>query len=168
MAATPMLESLMQRWRLMAPRERRLVVATLVIVALALFYLVLLEPAWLGRERLQRELPLLRSQLARVEQLATEARQLGAVQTAGETPQAVRARLEQSIDAAGLRPTLAQLQATGSLFDVRFRGVPFEAWLEWLDVASRDTRLRVVDLAVTREASPGLVTARVSLEMPRP
>jgi general secretion pathway protein M len=79
----------------------------------------------------------------------------------------VRTRLEQSIDNAGLRPALAQLQATGSLFDVRFRSVPFEAWLEWLDVAARDTRLRVVDLAVTRESAPGVVTARVSLEMPR-
>ena len=161
-----MLESLMQRWRLMAPRERRLVIASGVVIVLALIYLVLFEPAWMGRQRLQRELPVLRSQLARVEQLADEARQLGSAQLTNETPQAVRTRLEQSIDNAGLRPALAQLQATGSLFDVRFRSVPFEAWLEWLDVAARDTRLRVVDLAVTRESAPGVVTARVSLEMP--
>ncbi|MCM5569639.1 type II secretion system protein M [Burkholderiaceae bacterium FT117] len=162
-----MLESLMQRWQAMALRERRLVLVAGVFVLSAIVYLLLIEPAWLGRQRLQRELPTLRAQLARIDQLADEARQLGSAPAGADTPQAVRARLEQSIDAAGLRPALAQLQQTGSLFDVRFRGVPHAAWLAWIDVAVRDTRLRVVDVSVTRESSPGLVTARASLELPR-
>ena len=41
------------------------------------------------------------------------------------------------------------------------------AWLAWIDVAVRDTRLRIVDVSVTREASLGMVTARASLELPR-
>lgn len=162
-----MFETLMQRWQAMAIRERRLVIAAAAFVAGAIVYLLLIEPAWLGRQRLQRELPALRAQLARIDQLADEARQLGTSPAGVETPQAVRARLEQSIDGAGLRPALAQLQQTGSLFDVRFRGVPHAAWLAWVDVAVRDTRLRVVDASVTRESSPGLVTARISLELPR-
>ena len=162
-----MFETLLQRWQLMAARERRLVLGAVLLVALALVYLVLIEPAWLGRERLQRELPNLRSQLARVDQLAEEVLQLGATSTASDPPQVVQRRLEQSIDGAGLRPALSQLSVNGTLFDVRFREVPHAAWLAWLDLAVRDTRLRVVDAAVTREASPGLVSARVSLELPR-
>jgi len=162
-----MFETLMQRWQAMALRERRLVLAAAVVVVAAIVYLLLVEPAWQGRERLQRELPALRSQLARIDQLADEARQLGTAPAGADTPQAVRARLEQSIDGAGLRPSLAQLQQTGSLFDVRFRGVQHAAWLAWIDVAVRDTRLRIVDVSVTREATPGTVTARASLELPR-
>jgi len=162
-----MFENLMQRWQSMALRERRLVLAACLVVLAAIVYLLLIEPAWQGRQRLQRELPALRSQLARIDQLADEARQLGAAPAGADTPQAVRARLEQSIDSAGLKPALAQLQQTGNLFDVRFRGVPHAAWLAWIDVAVRDTRLRIVDVSVTREASPGAVTARASLELPR-
>jgi len=102
-----------------------------------------------------------------IDQLADEVRQLGAAPAGADTPQAIRARLEQSIDGAGLRPALAQLQVTGSLFDVRFRGVSHAAWLAWIDLAVRDARLRIVDVSVTREALPGMVTARVSLELPR-
>ena len=162
-----MVEALLQRWQLMARRERHLLLGAALVVALALVYLLLLEPAWLGRQRLQRELPVLRSQLARVDQLADEARMLGNVPVGADTPQALRARLEQSIDAAGLRPTLVQLSGSGSLFDVRFRAVPYGVWLTWLDLTARETRLRVIDVAVTREALPGLVTARVAFEAPR-
>ena len=101
-----------------------------------------------------------------IQGIATDPK-LGVAPVASESPQVVRQRLEQSIDGAGLRPTLAQLSVNGSLFDVRFRGVPHAAWLAWLDLTVRDTRLRVIDAAVTRDASPGLVSARVSLELPR-
>lgn len=161
-----MFETLMQRWQVMARRERRMVASAVLIVLAALVYLFLIEPAWQGRQRLQRELPVLRAQLAKVDQLADEARQLGASAVGSDTPQAVRARLERSVEAAGLKPALAQLQQTGSLFDLRFRSVPHGAWLAWLDVAVRDTRLRIVDVSVTREAAPGVVTARVALELP--
>lgn len=162
-----MFETLMQRWQTMAIRERRMVVAAGLVVLAAIVYLLLVEPAWQGRRNLQRELPALRSQLARVDQLADEASQLGKVAAAADTPEAVRARLEQSIDRAGLRPALAQLQQTGNLFDVRFRSVPHAAWLAWIDIAVRDTRLRIVEASITREASPGVVVARTSLELPR-
>ena len=113
------------------------------------------------------ELPTLRTQLASIEQLAGEARRLAAAPAQNESPQRVKTQLEQSVDAAGLKPALAQLALAGELFDVRFKGVSYAAWLAWLDSAVRETRLRVVDVAVTRETGPGLVSARVTLEMPR-
>jgi general secretion pathway protein M len=134
------------------------------LLVLAAVYLLLLEPAWQGRHRLDRELPVLRAQLARVDQLADEVIRLSSSPGGMESPQAARARLEQSVDSAGMRASMTQLQQTGSLFDVRFRAVPFAQWLVWLEAAGRDARLRVVDVNVTREATPGMVTARVSFE----
>jgi general secretion pathway protein M len=164
-----MLEPLIQRWSMMAPREKRLVAGGAVLLVMAAVYLLLIEPAWQGRARLDKELPVLRAQLARVDQLADEVVRLSASPGGVESAQTARERLEQSVDAAGLRASLAQLQQTGSLFDVRFRSVPFAQWLVWLEATARDARLRVVDVNVTRDATPGMVTARVSLEFsPRP
>jgi general secretion pathway protein M len=109
----------------------------------------------------------MRSQLAQVEQMADEARRLGAVPAGSDSPQAVKAQLEKSIEGAGLKPALAQLTLTGNLFELRFKSVPYAAWLAWLDAAARETRLRVVDAAVTRETGIGVVSVRLALEMPR-
>ncbi|HMN63861.1 MAG: type II secretion system protein M [Burkholderiaceae bacterium] len=162
-----MLETLLQRWQLMTPRERRIVVAGAALLVAAAVWLLLFEPAWTGRQRLQSELPAMRSQLAQVEQMADEARRLGTVPAGSDSPQAVRAQLEKSIEGAGLKPALAQLTLTGNLFELRFKSVPYAAWLAWLDAAARETRLRVVDAAVTRETGIGVVSVRLALEMPR-
>ena len=162
-----MLETLLQRWQLMTPRERRIVVAGAALLVAAVLWLLLFEPAWTARQRLQAELPAMRSQLAQVEQMADEARRLGAVPAGSDSPQAVKAQLEKSIEGAGLKPALAQLTLTGNLFELRFKSVPYAAWLAWLDAAARETRLRVVDAAVTRETGIGVVSVRLALEMPR-
>jgi len=162
-----MLESLLQRWHLMTPRERRIVIAGGALLAVALVWLLLFDPAWQARRALQAELPAMRGQLAQMEQLADEARRLGAVPAGSDSPQAVKGQLEQSIESAGLKPALAQLTQNGNLFDLRFKSVPYAAWLAWLDSAARVTRLRVVDAAVTRETGVGVVSVRLALEMPR-
>ncbi len=161
-----MLESLLQRWHLLAPRERRVVGGAAAMLAALVIWLGLFEPAWLGRDRLQAELPTLRGQLAQIEQLADEAIRLGAMPATGDSPQALKQQLEHSIDSAGLRSALAQLSSSGSLFDVRFKRVSYAAWLDWLDTATRETRLRVADVAVTREAGVGIVSVRLALEAP--
>lgn len=162
-----MLETLLQRWQLMTPRERRILVVGAALLAVVLVWLLLFDPAWRARQALQSELPTMRGQLAQMEQLAGEARRLGAVPAGSDSPQAVKTQLEQSIDSAGLKPALAQLTQSGNLFDLRFKGVPYAAWLAWLDSAARETRLRVVDAAVTRETGIGVVSVRLALEMPR-
>ncbi len=161
------LQALLQRWQMLTPRERHTVAAGAALLALTLVWLVLFEPAWEARRRLQAEVPAMRAQLAQAEQLADEARRLGAVPGASDSPQAVKAQLEQSIEGAGLRPALAQLTLTGNLFELRFKSVPYAVWLAWLETAARETRLRVVDAAVARETGVGVVSARLALEMPR-
>lgn len=162
-----MLETLLQRWQLLTPRERRVVIAGAVLLAVAVVWLLLFEPARDGRQRLQSELPALRSQLAEMEQLSGEVRRLGAVPAGSDSPQAIRVQLEQSIDSAGLKPALAQLTHSGDLFDLRFKSVSYAVWLLWLDTAARETRLRVVDAAITREAGVGVVSVKLALELPR-
>jgi general secretion pathway protein M len=162
------MEHLLQRWRQLSSRERRLLVGALVAAACAVVYLLLIEPAWQGREAVQARLPALRTQVAEADLMVAEARRLSSAAAASPRPslQSVRVRLEQSLEAAGLRPGLQQIQATESLIDLRLRGVPFANWVGWLDAALRETRLRVADLSVTRDAEPGLVSVRMVLELP--
>jgi general secretion pathway protein M len=162
-----MLETLVRRWQQLQSRERRLVGFGSVVLAALLIYMLAFEPAWVGRKRIGAELPTLRAQLAQMEALASEARRLAGTAASSDTPQQLRAQLERSIAAAGLQANVAQLTQSGELIDLRFKGVAFGDWLGWFDSALRETRLRAVDVAVSRESAPGVVSARMTLEAQR-
>ena len=160
-----MLEQAVRWWASLQSRERRVLGGGTALVVLTLLYLVAFEPAQVGRQRLQAELPKLRGQLAQIEGLAGEARRLaGQAPQGAESPQQLKAQLEKSVAAAGLQSAVSQLTVSGDLIDLRFKGVPFAAWLAWFDSALRETRLRAVDIALEREAAPGVVTVRLTLE----
>ena len=163
-----MIEQLLQRWQQLSARERRLLAGACAVAICALVFLVLVEPAMNGREAVQARLPVLRAQVAEADLMVSEARRLSSAAASAPRAslQSVRVRLEQSLESAGLRAGVQQIQATESLIDLRLRGVSFAALLAWLEPALRDTRLRVADLSVTRESEPGLVTVRMVLELP--
>ena len=62
-----MTDGLIQTWRSLAMRERRMVQSAGVLVLAALVYLVGFEPAWKGTRKLDESLPLLRAQAAQIE-----------------------------------------------------------------------------------------------------
>ncbi|MEN9775801.1 MAG: hypothetical protein RL322_2871 [Pseudomonadota bacterium] len=162
------LELILRRWRMLAARERRLVVSAALLAGVAVLYLVAFEPAWQGRAVLDERLPKLRAQLASVERLAHEARSLETVaRTPGPSLQAVRIGIERSVDEAGLRDALRRLQINGAVIDLEFRQAPFDAWIEWLDSTVREQRLRVVDLSLNRDAGGRRVSGRLLLEHPQ-
>ncbi len=137
------------------------------VIALAIVYLVMFEPAWKGRRALAAELPQLRAQVAQIDAMAVEARRLAALPAGNDSPHVMRQAFESSIDAAGMRQYVSQIKLSGEVLDVRFKEVPFAVWVDWIDAALRETRLRVVDAAVQREAQLGKVSVRLSLEAPR-
>ncbi len=161
-----MIESLLLRWQAMAPRERRLVtLATLLVLGYGVFAL-LIEPALNTRTTLGQELPRLRDQLAQVEQLSQEAQRLSQVTGQRDTSEAVRLKLERSIEQAGLKPYLGRFDLGDTLVELAFQGVPHAQWLAWLETVLRESRLRVVDVGLVRDPQPGRVAARLVLEMP--
>lgn len=162
-----MLEKLVAWWATLAKRDRRMLAFAVAFLVLVLGWLVAFEPAWKGRATLATELPALRGELAQMEQLAIESRTLGQqVNQPIPSIAQLRARIEQSLALAELTPSLTQLEASGELIEARFRQAPFDKWLFWLEGAVRDTRLRVVDIALTRE-SAGVISGRVALEAPK-
>ena len=61
-----MLENLLQKWASLAPRDRRMLIIAGCFLLVIIFWQVLLEPAWVGRQRLQKTLPTLRADLAQM------------------------------------------------------------------------------------------------------
>jgi general secretion pathway protein M len=166
-----MIERLLAAWRAASSRERRLMAVAGAMLAAALVFLVLIEPAWQGRTALARELPVLREQLAQMTALREELRQLGQEPAGYAAAGGLRARvpqLEASLKASGLESALRKLELQGELLELRFAAAPHEAWFTWLAGLLGEMRLKVVDLAVTRDAGPGQISARVVLEAPRP
>lgn len=164
-----MLEQAVRWWSSLQSRERRVLGVGGTLVALLVLYLVAFEPAFVGRQRLQAELPALRAQVAQIEGLAAEARRLAGQATQGaDSPQQLKVQLEQSIAAAGLQGAVSQLAVAGELIDLRFKSVAFAGWLAWFDTAIRETRLRAVDIAIERETAPGIVSVRLTLEAQKP
>ena len=161
------MEAFIQWWRTLARRERRLVMSALAVVLIAIGYLLFFEPAWQGRQQIAKELPVMRSQVAQMDSLGAEAKRLEAVPKQDDSAQSIRRQFELSVASAGLKPFMTQISLSGDVLDVRFNGAPFAAWVVWIESALRETRLRVVDAAIQREATSGAVTVRLALEVPK-
>lgn len=162
-----MLEPILQKWSGLSTRDRRMLVLAVGFLVVVFAWLAAFDPAWTGRQQLARELPALRNDLAQMDELAAEARlAAGTSQQGNESVTQLKSRLEVTLADAGLAATLAAIEINGEMIEARFRLAEFEKWLFWLDGALRETRMRVVDLSLTRE-SPGVVSGRVALEAPR-
>jgi len=162
-----MLEPLLLKWNALSLRDRRMLGLAVAFLVLVFAWLVAFEPAWKGRQQLVRELPALRADLAQMDQLAAEARMASSsTRQTNESAAQLRGRIEETLADAGLSASLAQIEVNGEMIEARFRQADFEKWLYWLDAAVRETRLRVVDLSITRE-SAGVVSGRLALEAPR-
>jgi general secretion pathway protein M len=162
-----MIESLLLKWNALSPRDRRMLLLAGGFLVVVFAWLVAFEPAWEGRRQLARELPALRADLAQMDQLAAEARQAASAPRQGvESASQLRTRVEETLADSGLSGSVAQLELNGEMVEVRFRQADFEKWVYWLDATVRETRMRVVDLSLTREAA-GMVSGRLALEVPR-
>jgi general secretion pathway protein M len=160
------LEKFIQQWQGLSARDRRVLGFGSFGLLLILGYFVLFEPAWLGRKQLEKDIPALRSQLARLEGIASEARRLSsgaAASTGAESLAQARIVIEQSLEASRIKDT--QVQVVGDMLELRFKSMPMAAWLDWLNEALRQSRLRVIDAQLTRDAA-GVTTARLALARP--
>ena len=104
-----------------------------------------------------------RAELARMASMIEEARALEATTGVASTGGSVRSSLEKSLAAAGLSDGV-QIEERGDRFDLRFPAVPFAAWIDWVALTVRESKVRVIDAKLTRDPRDGYVAARLSLQ----
>jgi len=157
-------QSIAEFWIARDARERAMLATAAVVVALGLFYALLIDPALTGRAQLNKNLPELRQQAALLQALAKEAAALS-----GKSAPPVTAMSEESIKTAlagkGLKPQSVQI--TGDLAKLQLVSVSFAATLGWLDTLQKTAQVSVVDANIVALPQPDMVNATLTLRQSR-
>lgn len=151
-------------WLGLARRERAMTAAAGSFVLLALLYLIAIEPAWKARERLGTELPRLRVQVAEVNSLAQEAKQLTSRGVAVDSTAAAKIALEQSLARANLGGARVAVLDERRVA-VSAKAVPVTQWLSWAEEAARESRLRIAAVQISRTSVRAVVDAEATFEI---
>lgn len=146
-------QPLLDRWSAMNPRERRLVAIGGALLALALAYLVLIEPAWTANRRLERDLPVMRSDAAQVAGIAS---------AFGRAPKRnpsidLQTAIKTALTAGGLTATSVTANPSGSV-TVRFDKAVHSTTAAWAQRTLRDVGARIESAALVA-TSDGRVNA---------
>jgi type II secretory pathway component PulM len=156
--------SLAGAWRSRSPRERSLVTAGLVVLAVMLVAALVWLPLERARVRLAAQLPELRASVLGLERDAEEVRR---VRTLPPTIPANPAPLAALMAAnAWARELPGVLLTVPDEKHVRLAGadVSFTALLDWLTIAQAAHGLRVESARIEALAAPGRVRAELTLE----
>ncbi|MGY2489755.1 type II secretion system protein M [Cupriavidus sp. CP313] len=152
-------------WSARNPREQAILAGGGAVLALVIGYLVLWEPAADGRERLARNLPKLRADLAEMESLAQEARGLKATPAPALRGDALTQALQDSLGQHGLKATRLAAGADNSV-QVQLDKVPFGAVSGWLQDVRQQQRMKVIDARIVYVGATALVNVSATLQGP--
>ncbi len=147
-------------WAVRDARERAMLAAAALAVTLGLIYALLIDPALSGRDRLNKNLPLLRQQVAQMQALSREAAALS-----GKSATPALAMSRENIEAAlarnGLKPQSVML--TGDFAKVQLSAASFAGTLNWLDEMQKTALISVVDASIIALTQPDMVNAAFTL-----
>lgn len=155
--------SLSEFWSAREYRERTMLAAAALVVTFGLAYTLLIDPALAGRDRLNKNLPVLRQQVAQMRVLSKEA---SALSGNSATPQLAMSRenIEAALARNGLKPQSVML--TGDSAKVQLAAVSFANTLYWLDEMQKTALLTVTDADIVALAQPDMVNATLTLRQP--
>jgi general secretion pathway protein M len=150
-------------WEARSAREKVMLTWGGAVLAVAIGYSVLWQPAADGRARLHETLPALQRQLAQMTAQADEARALaGAAASVSPGGQALKDALTASLSDHGM-PN-AQVQLIGTTAQVQMKNASFPAWTAWLDDVRKQFKVQVVEAHITALKADGQVDLTASLQ----
>jgi general secretion pathway protein M len=156
-------QSFSEFWAVRDSRERAMLAVAALVVTVGLAYALLIDPALSGRDQLNKNLPVLRQQVAQMQALSKEAAALS-----GKSASPLIAMSKENIEAAlarnGLKPQSVML--TGDFAKVQLSAVSFAGTLNWLDDMQKTALLSVVDANIVVLAQPDMVNATFTLRQP--
>lgn len=150
-------------WALRDARERTMLAMALLVVAFAIVYALLVDPALSGRDRLNKELPLLRQQVAQMQELSKQAAALS-IKSAAALPPMSKDSIEAALARNGLKPQSVML--SGDFAKVQLATASFAGTMDWLDDMQKTALLSVVDANIVALPQPDMVNATFTLRQP--
>jgi general secretion pathway protein M len=150
-------------WMVRDARERTILAVAALVIFAGLVFLLFIDPALSGRKQLNKNLPLLRQQVAQMQALSKEAAALNAI-----PPAPLIAMSNQNVEAALARNNLKpqSVTLTGDFAKVQLVSVSFTSTLNWLDDMQKTVRLSVVDANVVALDQPDMINATFTLRQP--
>lgn len=145
-------------WQARTPRERRWLSAMAAALAVTMIWLLLIEPAWREREKLQRSLPQLRTQ---AEQMRVLAEQYASLPAPMQLRPLDHAALEQALQVHGLRAQ--RIEVSADEVRLQFDAVPFAQLLQALGSLQTEQRLSVREASLEATADAGQVKGQLQL-----
>jgi general secretion pathway protein M len=156
-------QSFSEFWAVRDARERAMLAVAALVVTFGLAYALLIDPALAGRDQLNKNLPVLRQQVAQMQALSKEAAALS-----GKSAAPLIAMSKENIEAAlarnGLKPQSVIL--TGDFAKVQLAAVSFAGTLNWLDDLQKTALLSVIDANIVALPQPDMVNATFTLRQP--
>ncbi len=150
-------------WEARTAREKMLLTWGGAVLAVAIGYSMLWQPAAEGRARLRESLPAMQRQLAQMTAQADEARALaGAAASVAPGGQALKDALTASLSDHGM-PN-AQVQLIGTTAQVQMKNASFPVWAAWLDDVRKQYKVQVVEAHITALKADGQVDLTASLQ----
>lgn len=134
-----------QAWRALAPRERRWLMAALLVVGVFVGWLVLVQPAWRTARDAPAQLDQLDAQLQQMRRMAGESRELRA--TAPVAPAQAAAALKAATERFGDK---ARISLQGERATLTLNGASAESLRAWLGEARSAARARPLEAQLTR------------------
>jgi general secretion pathway protein M len=154
-------------WESRAPRER-VVIATLAVVLAAALYLLLVQSAGRARGQLHTSVTTLRAQAARLEQQAAELERLRAAPAISASQTDLRTLVQAQAGAAGLSRALVRIDAADAdQVVVVFGAVAFADWLNWI-AGLKSQHVRLDACRIEALSTPGLVSVTATLVRAKP
>lgn len=154
-------------WESRAPRERAFIAAMTMVLAAAM-YALLLHSAQQARMQLLASVTTLRAQAARLEQQAAEIERLRTAPAISSSPTDLRTLIQARASDAGLAQALVRIDAVdANQVVVVFGEVAFSDWLHWIgELKSQQVRLDTCRIeALSRQ---GLVSVTATLLRAKP
>ncbi len=150
-------------WHERSLRERVALGALAALVLALVVYAVFWQPAMENVGRLQRELPLMRSELARMQAMAAELN-VSRKRTAVAVPMGaeLETALRQSLRDMGLSAQKIEARPDGRIM-LEWHDAPFSIMADWLDQVRQKWRVSVVEAHVERGLHSGDVNAHLVL-----
>ncbi|MEB0138343.1 MULTISPECIES: type II secretion system protein GspM [unclassified Undibacterium] len=153
-----------QFWQQRNGRERSLLMLAAGVIALALLYLVLLDPALAGRAKLQLQIPQLRQHVAEMSALSAQHTKLAAGLSQILDPVS-REVLEKSLAARGIQTQ--NLSVSDDMVRLQITTVEYAQLMAWLVEMQKTAKLTVEEARLNALPESGQVNVNLTLKQQR-
>jgi len=157
---------LRKAWQSRTPRERAVLVALGVVLAVALL-VSLMQTATHARSRLLPRITALQGQLGQLEQQAREIERLRASPAVAASKSDLRALVQAQLGAELSRALVRMDARDPDDVEVAFGAVAFSDWLKWI-AGLKAQNVRVASSRIEALTSPGLVSVTATLVRAKP